>query len=146
MVIPIVHLALALQSFASAPLSLATLNWIAVLKCALSETVILGALWYGTAILNSLPVAIPSSHPLSAVSKFAYSFLFGMAVCAYPRVKGLWKRLLLLAPALAAMILSEIILPRLAEVSSQSPWPYLCGVSCGFLLMISAFYPRRKRV
>jgi hypothetical protein len=130
------------------PRSLATLNWRAVLLLALFETVFLGVCWFVVEIFSWLPW-MPPSHPLSAVSRFAYSFLFGMAVCAFPRVKGLWKRLLLVAPALVAMYLSEIIVPQLVEVSSDSPWPYLsipCGVSCGFLLMVSAFYPRRQRV
>jgi hypothetical protein len=127
------------------PRSLATLNWIAVLKCALFETVMLGVWWFEADIFSWLPW-MPPSHPLSAVSKFAYSFLFGMAVCAIPRVNGLWKRLLLVAPAFVVMILSEIIVPRLAEVSSHSPLPYVLGVSCGFLLMVAAFYPRRQRV
>jgi hypothetical protein len=118
------------------PVSLATLNWIALLKCALFETVILCLLWY----------VMPPSHPLSAVSEFAYSVLFGMAARACLSVKGLWKRLLLWAPALAAMILSEIIVPRLAEASSHSVGPYLCGVSFGFLLMVSAFSLRRRKV
>jgi tRNA A-37 threonylcarbamoyl transferase component Bud32 len=128
------------------PRSLATLNWIAVLKCALSEMVILVVVWSATEIFSLLPFGLPPSHPLSAVSKFAYSFLFGMALCACPRVNGLWKRLLLVAPALAVMILSEIIVPRLVEATSYSPWPYVLGVSCGFLLMVAAFYPRRQRI
>jgi len=62
------------------------------------------------------------------------------------RVKGLWKRLLLLAPSLVVMILSETIVPRLTEASSHSMGPYLCGVFFGILLMVSAFNPRRRRV
>jgi tRNA A-37 threonylcarbamoyl transferase component Bud32 len=121
---------------ASNPLSLATLNSKAMLICALIESIILGVLWY----------AMRPSYPASAGSQFAYSLLFGMGVIAGLRVKGLWKRLLLLAPSLVVMILSETIVPRLTEASSHSMGPYLCGVFFGILLMVSAFNPRRRRV
>ena len=80
-----------------------------------------------------------------AVSQFAYSFLFGMGLMAGGRVKGLWKRMLLLVPALAVMILSEAIVPRLVEGSSHSTGLYLCGFFFGIFLMVSAFTPRRNR-
>ena len=124
------------EKFAPPPLSLATLNWKAMLICGLIESIILGVLWN----------AMPPSYPASAVSQFAYCLLFGMGVIAGLRVKGLWKRLLLLAPSLAVMILSETIVPRLAEVSSHSMGSYLCGGFFGILLMVSAFNPRRRRV
>ena len=104
-----------------------------MLICALIEAVILGVLWF----------AMPPSHPASAVSQFAYSFLFGMGVMAGARVKGFWKRMLLLVPALAVMILSEAIVPLLAEASSHSMGPYLCGFFFGIFLMASGFTPRR---
>jgi len=62
------------------------------------------------------------------------------------RVKGLWQRLLLLAPALAVMILSETIVPRLADATSHSMALYLFGAFLGLGLMASAFNPRRQRV
>jgi hypothetical protein len=61
------------------------------------------------------------------------------------RVTGLWKRLLMLAPSLVVMILSETIVPRLVEASSHSTGPYLCGVFFGIFLMVCAFNPRRRR-
>ena len=122
--------------FAPPPLSLATLNSKAMLICALIESIILGVLWYG----------MRPAYPASAGSQFAYSLLFGMGVIASLRVKGLWKRLLLLAPSLVVMILSETIVPRLTEASSHSMGQYVCGVFFGILLMVSAFNPRRPRV
>jgi tRNA A-37 threonylcarbamoyl transferase component Bud32 len=121
--------------FAPPPLSLATLNPKAMLICALSEAIILGVLWF----------VMTPSYPASAVSEFAYSFLFGVGLIAGLRVKGLRKRLLLLAPSLVVLILSETIVPRLAEASSHSMGPYLCGVFFGILLMVSALNPRRRR-
>jgi hypothetical protein len=92
-------------------------------------------------------VVMPPSYPASAVSPFAYGFLFGMGVIACTGVKGSWKRMLLLAPALAAMILSETMVPRLAEASSHSVGSYLCGFFSGIFLMGSGFNrPRRQSV
>ena len=99
--------------------------------CATFEAVILAVLWY----------VMPPSHPASAVSQFAYSFLLGLGLIAGLRVKGLWKKLLLLVPALAAMILCETIMPRLAEALPHSPGPYMCGIFFGILLMASGFNP-----
>ena len=119
------------DKFVPPPLSLATLNWKTLGIRALTATVILGVLWYLT----------PPSSPVSAVSQFAYSFLFGMGWMAFTSVKGFWKRMLLLAPALLVMILSEAIVPRLAESSSHSPGPYLFGFFFGSALMASGFNP-----
>jgi tRNA A-37 threonylcarbamoyl transferase component Bud32 len=121
--------------FAPPPLALATLNGNTLLICALIEAVILGGLWF----------MMPPSHPVSAVSQFVYSFLFGMGVIAGLRVRGYWKRLLLLVPALAAMILSEALVARLAETSSHSVGSYLCGFFFGVFLMLSGFEPRHRR-
>jgi hypothetical protein len=65
--------------FVVLPLSLATLNWKVMAICALIEAVALGVLWF----------VVPPSYPASAVSQFAYSFLFGMGLIAGTRVKGL---------------------------------------------------------
>jgi hypothetical protein len=119
--------------FVPPPVSLATLNWKVMLKCALIEAFILG-----------MSYLIPPLWIGAVISKFAYSFLFGMGLTAGLRVKSLWKRMLLLAlaPAVAAMIL----VPRLAEGSSHSPGLYLCGFFCGVFLMLSGFNPRRRKV
>ena len=106
-----------------------------MLICALIEAVILGVLWS----------VMPPSYPASAVSQFAYSFLFGMGLMAGLRVKGFWKRMLLLVPALAVMILSEAIVPLLAEASSHSIWSYFFGFFFGIFLMICGFNPRRRQ-
>jgi tRNA A-37 threonylcarbamoyl transferase component Bud32 len=122
--------------FVPPPLSLATLNWKVMGICGLIEAVTLGVLWY----------VVPPSHPASAIAQFASSFLFGLGLIAGGGVKGVWKRLLLLVPAVAAMVLSEALLPRLAEASSHSPGPYLCGFLCGFFLMVSGVRVRRRKV
>jgi len=115
--------------FVPPPLSLATLNWYSMLRLALIQAVTLGVVWY----------ALSPSHPVSAFSQFLYSFLFGMGLIAGLRVKGFWKRLLLLTPALALMILSEAIMPHLTEASSHLPWLYLIGFVFGIALMFSGF-------
>jgi hypothetical protein len=124
------------DKFLPPPLSLATLNRKVMGICALIETVLLGVLW----------LAMPQSHPASAVSQFAYSLLFGMGLTAFTRVKGFWKRMLLLAPAVTVTILSEAIVSRLTEASSHSLGPYLCGFVCGVFLTVSGFTPRRRKV
>jgi hypothetical protein len=123
------------DQFGPPPLSLATLNWKAFLICSLIEAVVVAVLWF----------AMPPSYPASAVSQFAYSLLLGMGVIAGLRVKG-YRKLLLLAPSLALMILSETMVPRLAGASSHSMGPYLFGFFFGVFLMVSAFTPRRQRV
>jgi hypothetical protein len=124
------------DKFGPPPLSVATLNWKAMLICALTVAMILGVMWY----------AMPPRSAAMTVSQFTYSFLFGIGLIAGLRVKGLWKRMLLLAPAVAAMILSEGIVPLLVETSSHSIGSYLCGFLCGVFLMLSGFNPRRQKV
>jgi hypothetical protein len=102
----------------------------------LIEAGIFGVVWF----------VEPPSYPASAVSQFAFSILFCMGVVACTGVKGFWKRLLLLAPALAVMILSEAIVPRLVEESSHSIGSYWFGFVFGFFLMYSGFQePRGQR-
>jgi tRNA A-37 threonylcarbamoyl transferase component Bud32 len=127
---------LAQHKLVPTPLSFATLNWKVMGICTLIEAAILGVLW----------LAMPPFHPASAVSQFAYSLLFGIGLTAGGRVKGLWKRMLLLLPALAAMVLSETIVPRLAGASFHSIGPYLYGLFSGIFLVISGFTPRRRKV
>ena len=73
------------------PLSLATLNWKAMLICALIEAIALGVMW----------CAMPPRSAAMSISQFASSFLLGVGLMAGVRVKGLRKRLLLLIPAMA---------------------------------------------
>jgi tRNA A-37 threonylcarbamoyl transferase component Bud32 len=125
------------DKFALPPLSLATLNWKATGICALMEAVILGALWF----------MMPPSHTVSAVLQFTYSFLFGVGAIAGLRMKGFWRRMLLLVPALLAMVFSEFIVPRLVDTSSHSMGSYVCGVIFGIFLMVSGLMgPQKKRL
>ncbi len=121
--------------FALPPLSLSSLNGRAMAICTMIAAVIFGALW----------AMMPPANPTAVASNFVYSFLFGAGLMAGGRVKGFWKRMLLLAPALAAMILSEAIVPRVAGASSHSTGPFLCGFFFGSFLMVSGFTPRRKQ-
>jgi tRNA A-37 threonylcarbamoyl transferase component Bud32 len=113
------------DKFAPPPLTLATLNWKAMGINVLIEVVILGVVWF----------AAPPAHPVSAVSQFACTFLFGMASMAFMRVQGFWKRILLFAPALVVLILGEALVPLLVEESSHSFWSYFCGFMCGRYLI-----------
>jgi hypothetical protein len=115
-------------------MSLATLNWKAVLIWALILALIFGAWWF----------SLPPPYPASAIPQFIYSLLFGMGLIASRRVKGFWTRLLLLTPALAVMILSETVVPRLTDTSAHFVELYVWGFFYGILLMLSAFHPRRR--
>ena len=117
------------ERFAPPPLALATLNWRAMLICASIGAVLLGVLWF----------AIPPTHPALFVSQFAFGLLVGMGVIAGLRVKGFWKRMLLMLPALAALILSETIVPRMVGGSFHSMVSYLCGLFFGGFLMLAGF-------
>ena len=136
----VLHLFLSLrrqhpEKFAPPPLSLATMNWKGIGICVAIEAIALIELWFRYAT---------PSHSLSTVSQFAYSFLLGMGLIAGLRVKGYWKRLLLLIPALVVMIVSETIVHRLAEASSHSPGPCLCGFFFGMVLMMSGLRSLRS--
>ena len=121
--------------FAPPPLSLATLNWRAMAICTLIQAGVLGALWF----------VLPPAHPASAISRFTYSFMFGLGLSAGLRVKGVWKRLLLLVPAFAVAFLGEVIVPRVFGASSISLGLYWLGIFSGVCLMFSGFNPRRNR-
>jgi tRNA A-37 threonylcarbamoyl transferase component Bud32 len=121
--------------FVAPTLSLATLNWKAIGVCAVIEAAVLGLVW----------LLWPPSYPASAISQFAYSFLFGLGFVGALRVEALWKRMLLLAPAPAVFILIAMLVTRLAGASSHSIWSYLLGFFFGIVLMISVFTPRRGR-
>jgi Protein kinase domain len=112
-----------------APLPLTALNWKAALICALLEAVVLTVIWF----------AAPPAHPVSTVASFAYTFLFGVGVMAGARVKGFWKRVLLLTPALAVGILAEILVSSAGESTPRTVAPYVFGYVCGVLLMAAAF-------
>jgi tRNA A-37 threonylcarbamoyl transferase component Bud32 len=124
------------DKFTLPPLSSIILNRNAMIICALIEGVILGmVMWYYE----------PPSHPILAVAQFIYSFLFGMALMAFPRENRLWKRMMLLIPALAVMVFGEAILPQMVKESSHSVGAYLFGFFFGMFMMISGFMPQRKQ-
>jgi hypothetical protein len=116
------------EKFVLPPFSPVALNWRVMLRLALIEAVVVGVLW----------CAMPPSDPASAVYQFAFSFLFGMGVTVGLRVnaswKSLWRRRMLL-PAWVLVIVGWTIALMLA----QSPWPHLCGLFCGAILMLSGF-------
>jgi hypothetical protein len=116
------------------PMSLATLNWKALLIWALILAVMFGAWWF-----SGLP-----PYPASALSQFVYSSLFGMGLIASLRVQGFWTRLLVLTPALAVMIFSETVVPLLTDAFSHFVELHVWGFFYGILLMLSAFHPRRR--
>jgi tRNA A-37 threonylcarbamoyl transferase component Bud32 len=120
--------------FVPPPLSLATLDWKAVRKTALFFAAGFGLLWFLS----------PPSHPVSAVSQFAYSFLVGVGVMAASRVKNIWKRMLLLIPGLTAMFCSGAFVVFLVDESSFSTGSYLGGFFCGYVLMGTAINPPRR--
>jgi hypothetical protein len=121
--------------FVPPPLSLTGLNWIAMLICAAVEAVILGVFW----------AVMPPSHPVWFAAEFACALLLGMGLLAGGRVKGFWKRLLLLVPAVAATVLAEGIRWYSADASARSAAAYLLGFFAGIFLMISGFTRRRRQ-
>ncbi len=121
------------EKFVLPPLSLATLNWKVMLRMAMIEAAILGMVCYD----------IPPSDPASAVWQFGLSFLLGMGLMLGLRVSASWKTLwrrLLLFPALVLMFAGWVFTTGLA----QSAWPYLCGLICGVILMLSGFRSLRS--
>jgi len=119
--------------FVPPPLSLATLNWKAVLICAAIEAVVLGVLW----------IAMPPAYPAAAVVQFTLSLLFGMGLIAFGRVKG--KRRRLFVAVVAIMSVGGPFMLSLLEAASYPSWLYFWGFFFGIFLMISAVTPRRRR-
>lgn len=119
------------------PLSLDTLNWNLMLICVVIEAVVFGMFW----------MMMPPDHPVAFVMQFAVSFLFGAGLMAGMRVRGFWKRMLLLLPALIVMVVSEtMIVPHLADAPSRSAATYMAGLLFGILMMTSGFTRKRRRV
>lgn len=115
-------------------LSLATLNWNMMLICAVLEAVIVGVLW----------AMVPPPSPVAYLAQFTWAFLFGMGLMAGMRVKGFWKRMLLLAPALVVMILGDLVVKLLDGVSDHSPVAYFSGMFFGIFLMAAGFTRRAR--
>jgi tRNA A-37 threonylcarbamoyl transferase component Bud32 len=123
--------------FVPPPLSLATLNWSAMLLCAVIAAVILGVLW----------AVMRPPHPAWRAAQIACGFLFGLGLMAGVRVKGLWQRLLLLVPAVAATALVEAIMSCPAGfffAPTRSVAAYTFGFFFGVFLMGPGL-PRRRR-
>lgn len=118
--------------FVPPPLSLDTLNGKVMLICAAIEAVVFGVVW-----LLWMP-----ANPAAFLSQFAFGLLLGLGMLAGTRVKGFGKRMLLMVPAFAAIILSEAF--GISSAGSRSPLAYLGGLFFGIFLMISAFTPRRR--
>lgn len=120
--------------FVPLPLSLATLNWHAMLICAVIEAVLLGVWW----------TIMAPAHSVWNAAQFACTFLFAMALLACGRVQGFWKRMLLLVPAIVLLAVSEVIRSNSANASSRSVTAY--GIICGGFLLASGFKRRRRHV
>jgi tRNA A-37 threonylcarbamoyl transferase component Bud32 len=120
--------------FVPPQLTLASMNWNAMLICAVIEAIIIGVWW---------AIKQPS-HPAWFAAEFACALLLIMGVMAIGRVKGFWMRLLFWVPALVATFLCEAILSAWTDGSARSVAAYLFGFVCGFLLMVSGFTRRRS--
>lgn len=79
------------------PLSLNTLNWRAVILCAVIGGTLVGAACF----------SFPPAAPATVLGHFATGLLFGMGYFASLRVEGYWKQLLPLIPALAMMVWNQ---------------------------------------
>jgi hypothetical protein len=115
--------------FAPPQLSPTRLNWKAMGICAVIAGGVLGVWW----IISS------PANPGWVAAEFGCAVLFGIGLLAGGRVKGWWKRLLLVVPAIAATITCEILRSSWASASSRSATPYLLGFFVGFFLMVSGY-------
>ena len=120
--------------FVPPPLSLATLNWHALLICALIETVVLAV----------IAIVMPPSYPAASVSQFSFGLLFGMALMAGMRVRGFWKRMLLLVPAMVVLTVGGAVVGLSETDQSHLLGWYLAGLVSGLCLLGSAFTRRRR--
>src|SRR5262249_53423473 len=69
--------------------------------------------------------------------------LLMMGLLAGPSVKGLWRWMLLLVPALAMMAYIQAYGSRPADALTTQVWPNLMGFAFGIGLMISAHRQRQ---
>ena len=112
------------DKFACPPLALENISWQSMMICAMFEAVVAGVVW----------AIFPPAYPLAASLFFAGNFLLGMWLCALPRVKGLWKRLILLAPGLLLLIVTQVVLQP-AGSSWGSIGPLILAFFLGVLLV-----------
>lgn len=121
--------------FGPPPLSLATLNWPALILCAVIEGVVGSVAW----------LAFPPAAPEVVLCHLSTGLLFMAGIFAGLRVKGFGKRMLLLVPALVFTVVTEAVAPRSSDgTGTRVFWPYLLGIVFGMFLMLSAFTPRRR--
>ncbi len=114
--------------------SLAKLNVKAMLICGIIEAAVFGVWW----VVNS------PAYPGWIAAEFGCTFLFGMAVLACARVKGFWRRALLLVAPLPAMIVCEVL--RFSSADASKGWAVpVISFFGGFCLMVTAFTARRQR-
>jgi hypothetical protein len=110
------------EKFAYPALSLANISWRGMVKCALIEAAVHGATrWYNQ----------PVSEPSSTALLFAYSFLFGVATRLCGRVGNVWVRVMLLAPAVLTVAVSQSML--------QLPgwqWRITAGILWAFVVIL----------
>ena len=118
------------------PMSLARLNWKAMLICAVIEAVILGLLW---------AVMLPP-HPAWFAAEIACGFLSALGLTAGLRVKGFWKLMLLMVPTTVVMVSGMAIVTYSAAVSTESAAACVFVFFFGLFLMVSGFTPRRQKV
>jgi tRNA A-37 threonylcarbamoyl transferase component Bud32 len=112
------------EKFSYPSLSLSSISWRGMLICALIEAFVLAVVC----------TRYPPSYPIAAVLLFAYSFLFGVGIMAFTRVKGIAKRIMLLAPGFLVMLVSEIVLRSLPG-QWRTLEPYVIGGFFGTALM-----------
>jgi hypothetical protein len=110
------------------------LNWRAMLICAVIAAGILGVWW-----ITSRP-----ARPGWVAAELGCAFLFGVGLLAGGRVKGIWKKMLLLLPAIVATIVCEVLRSCMSDASGSSA-AYLVGFFAGFFLMVSGFTRRRRQ-
>jgi serine/threonine protein kinase len=110
------------------------LNGRAMLICGVIEAAVFGVWW----VISS------PAYPGWVAAQLGCTFLFGVAVLACARVKGHWKRALLLVPPIVATIVCEVLRFYSADTSDRV-LVAIIGFFGGFLLMVSAFTPRRRR-
>jgi tRNA A-37 threonylcarbamoyl transferase component Bud32 len=116
-------------------LSLRALNGKAMLICSVVEGIGLGIMW----------LTMPFDDCVVWTLRGVGAYLIGAGIMAGARVKGFWRRMLLLVPGLAALAISDAIVRHLTSDSPpHGAAPYVIGAVFGAFLMISGFTRRRS--
>lgn len=114
-------------------LTLTDLNWTRM-ALALAIGVVLLGLWWAL---------LPPAEPAPFLWNVAASFLLGAGMMAGARVKGFWRRMLLLVPAIVAMTLAETIAPW---AGPRDMMPFYFGIMFGVATMTSGYTRCRPTV